>query len=54
MPRKQRFKPSRKPKPVDAPQGDLQHSPSETGQIEHGNAPHDEDRGVIEHVGGPG
>ncbi len=52
MPRKQRFKPSRKPKPMDAPQGEQQHPPSQTGQIEHGNPPRDEDRGVMEHVGG--
>ena len=53
MPRKQRFKPSRKPKQEDAPQGDQQGLPSETGQIERGNPPRDQDQGVIEHVGGP-
>ncbi len=53
MPRKQRFKPSRKPKTVDAPQGDQQRPSSDTGQHEHGNPPRDEDRGVIERVSGP-
>jgi len=53
MPRKQRFKPSRKPKPVDAPVGESQNiPPSETGNIDHGNAQRPEEaRGVIEASG---
>jgi hypothetical protein len=53
MPRKQRFKPSRKPKPVDSPMGDGQnHSPSETGNIDHGGQQRPDDRnGVIEAAG---
>jgi hypothetical protein len=46
MPRKQRFKPSRKPKPQDAPQEPQQ---KETGDIEPGTPPGpDEDRGMSE------
>ena len=53
MPRKQRFKPSRKPKPVDAPTVDGQNiPPSETGNIDHGSQERrDERNGVIEASG---
>lgn len=53
MPRKQRFKPSRKPKPVDAPQSEPQSNvPSETGQIEQGGPPRTgEGAGVIQASG---
>jgi hypothetical protein len=53
MPRKQRFKPSRKPKPVDAPAGDSQNiPPSETANIDHGNSQRSEQtQGVIEASG---
>lgn len=53
MPRKQRFKPSRKPKPVDAPTVDGQSiPPGETGHIDHGIQERRDDRnGVIEAAG---
>jgi hypothetical protein len=53
MPRKQRFKPSRKPKPVEAPTVDGQNiPPSETGNIEHGSQQRQDERnGVIEAAG---
>ncbi|MBL9014464.1 MAG: hypothetical protein JNL83_09820 [Myxococcales bacterium] len=52
MPRKQRFKPSRKPKPVDSPAGENHVvPPSETAVVDQ-QQPHREDvRGVIEAVG---
>jgi hypothetical protein len=53
MPRKQRFKPSRKPKPVESPTVDGQNiPPSETGHIEHGSQQRQDERnGVIEAAG---
>jgi hypothetical protein len=53
MPRKQRFKPSRKPKPMEAPLSEPQSSvPSETGQIEQGTPPRTGDgNGVIQASG---
>ena len=49
MPRKQRFKPSRKPKSPEVPQD--QPPPSETGNIESGTPPRgDDDRSVNEHA----
>lgn len=45
MPRKQRFKPSRKPKPVDSQPGDSQRPSGEAGPVDHGNpgSPHEQD-----------
>lgn len=52
MPRKQRFKPSRKPKPVDAPAVETHViPPSETGAVDQQQPRHDENRGVIEAAG---
>ncbi|MBA3463715.1 MAG: hypothetical protein H0T46_27410 [Deltaproteobacteria bacterium] len=50
MPRKQRFKPSRKPKPVDAPTTDGHNNPpGDNGHIDHGSQErHDDRSGVIE------
>ncbi|MEO7091688.1 MAG: hypothetical protein ABI175_00470 [Polyangiales bacterium] len=51
MPRKQRFKPSRKPK-MDAPQGEPHSIPSDSGGADGQIEPHrEENRGVIEAVG---
>ena len=53
MPSKQRFKPSRKPKPVEAPSGETQNvPPSETGNIDQATNPRrDENLGVIDAAG---
>ena len=52
MPRKQRFKPSRKPKPVDMPAGENHMvPPSETAIVDQQQPRHDEVRGVIEAAG---
>ena len=51
MPRKQRFKPSRKPK-TETPQSEPQSIPSDNGGVDARIEPHREDnRGVIEAVG---
>ena len=52
MPRKQRFKPSRKPKPVEIPAGDSHVvPPSETASVDQQQPRHEERHGVIEAVG---
>jgi hypothetical protein len=52
MPRKQRFKPSRKPKPVENPAGENHMvPPSETGAVDQQQPRHDEARGVIDAAG---
>ena len=51
MPRKQRFKPSRKPK-TEAPQAEPRSTPSDYGGAESGSEPLRENNGgVIESVG---
>lgn len=47
MPRKQRFKPSRKPK-LEAPQAEPQSNPSNSGDSEDQIEPRDVDRGSME------
>ena len=52
MPRKQRFKPSRKPK-TEAPQSEPQSIPSDSGGADGRIEPHrEENRGAIDGAGG--
>ena len=52
MPRKQRFKPSRKPKLVENPAGENHVvPPSETAVVDQQQPRHDENRGVIDAIG---
>ena len=52
MPRKQRFKPSRKPKPMDAPGGESHViPPSETAAGDQREPRHEENRGSMEAAG---
>ncbi len=55
MPRKQRFKPSRKPKAVDAPPGEASRSPGESRSSEPAQPPdREEDLASREHGGESG